>query len=241
MCSFFYFYQYSNNQSTSHLHFYTRLRKRVNTHTPRYACDKHRCASKRVYTQYPYIYIVYVYKYGECSQVVRQWIVVPSFAGSNPVIRPSYVCNALSYVRLSLTAISLTAISSTAISLTPISAKTPLTKPQNIHIFMYMCSSKYKLASESIPSVRHKCSVLARQTYFHFVRSTHVQSSKPPSSRGQGHFLFAEETRVRVPLGVNKKGVIAQLVERVAYTDNVSGSNPFYPIYDTLGACLSYL
>lgn len=153
-----------------------------------------------MYTQYPYIYIVYVYKYGECSQVVRQWIVVPSFAGSNPVIRPSYVCNALSYVRLSLT----------AMSLTPIRAKTPLTKLQNIHIFMYMCSSKYKLASESIPSVRYKCSVLARQTYFHFVRSTHVQSSKPPSSRGQGHFLFAEETRVRVPLGVNKKGVIAQ-------------------------------
>ena len=88
---------------------------------------------------------------------------VPSFAGSNPVIRPSYVCNALSYVRLSLTAISLTAISLSAISLTPISAKTPLTKPQNIHIFMYMCSSKYKLASESIPSVRHKCSVLATQ------------------------------------------------------------------------------
>ena len=142
--------------------------------------------------------------------MVRQWIVVPSFAGSNPVIRPSYVCNALSYVRLSLTAMSLTAISLIAMSLTPISAKTPLTKLQNIHIFMYMCSSKYKLASESIPSVRHKCSVLARQTYFHFVRSTHVQSSKPPSSRGQGHFLFAEETRVRVPLGVNKKGVIAQ-------------------------------
>ena len=189
-----------------------------------------------MYTQYPYIYIVYVYKYGECSQVVRQWIVVPSFAGSNPVIRPSYVCNALSYVRLSFIAMSLTAI-----SLTPISAKTPLTKLQNIHIFMYMCSSKYKLASESIPSVRHKCLVLARQTYFHFVRSTHVQSSKPPSSRGQGHFLFAEETRVRVPLGVNKKGVIAQLVERVAYTDNVSGSNPFYPIYDTLGACFTYL
>ena len=182
-----------------------------------------------MYTQYPYIYIVYVYKYGECSQVVRQWIVVPSFAGSNPVIRPSYVCNALSYVRLSLT----------AMSLTPISAKTPLTKLQNIHIFMYMCSSKYKLASESILSLRHKCSVLARQTYFHFVRSTHVQSPKPPSSRGQGHFLFAEETRVRVPLGVNKKGVIAQLVERVAYTDNVSGSNPFYPIYDTLASlCL---
>lgn len=80
------------------------------------------------------MYIVCIYKYGECSQVVRQWIVVPSFAGSNPVIRP--LCNALLYVRLCNHSVK---AMEDFVLLTPISAKTPLTKLQNIDIFMYMC------------------------------------------------------------------------------------------------------
>src|SRR5205823_235646 len=65
--------------------------------------------------------------------------------------------------------------------------------------------------------------------------ATVLSPGTPPSSSGLGRRPFTPVARVRIPLGVS--GRLAQLGERLVYTQEVGGSIPSPPISRSTGLC----
>ena len=72
------------------------------------------------------------------------------------------------------------------------------------------------------------CQLSYRPRLEEYRRATAILFPPPPSTSGPGHSPFKAVARVRIPLGA--PGRLAQLGERLVYTQEVGGSIPSPPI-----------
>jgi hypothetical protein len=77
------------------------------------------------------------------------------------------------------------------------------------------------------------CQLSYRPRLEEYRRATAILFPPPPSTSGPGHSPFKAVARVRIPLGA--PGRLAQLGERLVYTQEVGGSIPSPPIFGRMG------